>query len=51
MFSLMNKLEMNRAKEKFKKQHFEGRGFHAVLETYSVSKYLGIFKFFKILNH
>jgi len=42
MFPVMNNLEMNRAKEKFKKTHFRG-GFHAVLETYYVYKY---FKYF-----
>jgi hypothetical protein len=51
MFSLMNNLKMNRAKENFKKSILGGGGFHAVLETYYVSKYLSIFKFVKILNH
>jgi hypothetical protein len=31
------------SKRKIKKQHFGGEGFHAVLETYYVSKY---FKYF-----
>ncbi len=50
----MNSLEMNKAKEKLKKLHFffgGGGGFHAVLETYYMSKYFSIFKFVKILNH
>jgi hypothetical protein len=45
MFPVMNNLEMNSAKEKLKKTHFRGGGFHAVLETYYVYKY---FKYFKI---
>ena len=40
----MKNLEMNRAKEKLKNSILGG-GFHAVLETYYVSKYLSIFKF------
>jgi hypothetical protein len=38
----MNNLEMNRAKEKLKNSIL-GEGFHAVLETYYVSKH---FKYF-----
>ncbi len=38
MFPVMNKLEIKRAKEKYKKTHFRG-GFYAVLETYYVYKY------------
>jgi hypothetical protein len=33
MFPVMKKVEIKRAKEKFKKPHFRG-GFHAVLETF-----------------
>ena len=44
MFPVMNNLEMNRAKEKLKNSILGGGGgFHAVLETYYVSKY---FKYF-----
>jgi hypothetical protein len=39
MFPVMNKLEIKIAKEKLKKPHFRGGGFHAVLETYYVYKY------------
>ncbi len=39
----MKNLEMNRAKEKLKNSILGGGGFHAVLETYYVSKY---FKYF-----
>jgi len=44
----MNNLEMNRAKEKLEKKHFRGWGFHAVLESYYVSKikvFLNLLKF------
>ena len=43
MSSLINNLEINRAKEKFKKTAFWEEGFYAVLETYYVYKY---FKYF-----
>jgi len=43
MFPVMNNLEMNRAKEKFKKMHFRRGGILAVVETYYVYKY---FKYF-----
>ncbi len=44
MFSLINNLEMNSAKENLKNTILGGGGgFHAVLETYYVSKH---FKFF-----
>jgi hypothetical protein len=39
MFTVMNKLEIKRAKEKLKNRILEGGVFHAVLETYYVYKY------------
>ncbi len=39
----MNNLEINSAKEKFKKPHFRRGGIYSILETYYMYKY---FKYF-----
>ena len=52
MFSLMNNLEMNRAKEKLKKPHFRGGIPCSFRDLCTMcTNIISIFKFVKILNH